>query len=71
MPWSYRYSTAEEWLALKQEPDWDDGGETEEASCPGLYADHDIKGEIVVGPEELQPQDIAISMRSKFYLNIR
>ncbi|XP_073964039.1 uncharacterized protein [Choristoneura fumiferana] len=63
LPWSYRYSTAEECLALKQEPEWDAGGESEAASWACLYADHDVKEEIVFGPELLQPQDIAISMQ--------
>lgn len=57
---AWAYSMAAERAPVKAEPEWGAA-----AAAEGLYAGHEIKDELVVGPEVVQPQDIAFSMQSK------
>ncbi|KAI8427168.1 hypothetical protein MSG28_014781 [Choristoneura fumiferana] len=55
-------ATAEcEPVMVKEEPDCGVCGVSEAAMAEGLYADHEVKGELVIGPELLQQQDIIYS----------
>ncbi|XP_073961670.1 uncharacterized protein [Choristoneura fumiferana] len=44
----------------KQEAPWE--GVTDAAKREGLYEEHEIQGEMVIGPEVLQPQDVAFAL---------
>ncbi|KAI8427200.1 hypothetical protein MSG28_014803 [Choristoneura fumiferana] len=48
---------------VKEEPEWGECGVSEAAVAEGLYADHEIKDEIVIGPETVQQQDVAFSLQ--------
>ncbi|KAI8433196.1 hypothetical protein MSG28_015288 [Choristoneura fumiferana] len=50
-------------VRVKKEQDWD--GVSEAAVSAGLYAGHEIKEEMVLGPEVLQPSDVAFMLRSQ------
>ncbi|XP_073963927.1 uncharacterized protein isoform X2 [Choristoneura fumiferana] len=55
-------ATAEcEPVMVKEEPDCGVCGVSEAAMAEGLYDDHEVKGELVIGPELLQQQDIIYS----------
>ncbi|XP_073964013.1 uncharacterized protein [Choristoneura fumiferana] len=58
-------STAEcEPVMVKEEPEWGECGVSEAALAEGLYAGHEIKYELVIGPELIEQQDIAFSMQN-------
>ncbi|XP_073964141.1 uncharacterized protein [Choristoneura fumiferana] len=58
---------------------WDSGVKVKEeawegvsaaAEREGLYADHEVKQELLVGPEVLQPQDVAFRLGPKFEVTV-
>ncbi|KAI8427245.1 hypothetical protein MSG28_014842 [Choristoneura fumiferana] len=61
--WTCSVTVKCEPVTVKEEPQ---GGEcgVSEAAVAGLYAGHEVKDEIVIGPETVQQQDVAFSMQS-------
>ncbi|KAI8427234.1 hypothetical protein MSG28_014832 [Choristoneura fumiferana] len=61
--WTYSATAECEPVTVKEEPE---GGEcgVSEAAVAGLYAGHEVKDEVVIGPETVQQQDVAFSMQS-------
>ncbi|XP_073963965.1 uncharacterized protein [Choristoneura fumiferana] len=58
-------ATAEcEPVMVKEEPDCGVCGVSEAAVAEGLYADHEIKDEIICGPELVQQQDVAFTIQN-------
>ncbi|XP_073964017.1 uncharacterized protein [Choristoneura fumiferana] len=58
-------ATAEcEPVMVKEEPEWGECGVSEAALAEGLYAGHEIKYELVIGPELIEQQDIACLMQN-------
>lgn len=48
---------------VKKEPDWDDASDT--VAIGSLYAGHKVKEEMVLGPEVLQPADVAFLLKNQ------
>ncbi|XP_073963961.1 uncharacterized protein isoform X5 [Choristoneura fumiferana] len=63
-PRAYSATAECEPVMVKEEPDCGVCGVSEAALAEGLYAGHEVKGEIVIGPELIEQQDIAFSMQS-------
>ncbi|XP_073964385.1 uncharacterized protein [Choristoneura fumiferana] len=61
--WTCSVTVKCEPVTVKEEPQ---GGEcgVSEAAVAGLYAGHEVKDEIVIGPETVQQQDVAFSMQN-------
>ncbi|XP_073963955.1 uncharacterized protein isoform X2 [Choristoneura fumiferana] len=68
--WTYSATAECEPVTVKEEPE---GGEcgVSEAAVAGLYAGHEVKDEVVIGPETVQQQDVAFSMQKNMEYTIR
>ncbi|KAI8427145.1 hypothetical protein MSG28_014766, partial [Choristoneura fumiferana] len=51
-------------VMVKVEPEWGECGVSEAALAEGLYATHEVKDELVIGPELIEQQDIAFSIQN-------
>lgn len=54
-------------VMVKEELDWGDCDVSEVAAVENLYADHEVKHEVVIGPELVQEQNVVHSTQSKLY----
>ncbi|XP_073963688.1 uncharacterized protein isoform X2 [Choristoneura fumiferana] len=65
--WTYSATAECEPVAVKEEPEGGECGVSEAAVAEGLYFGHEVKDEVVIGPETVQQQDVAFSMQNAFY----
>lgn len=54
-------------VMVKEELDWGDCTASEVAAAENLYADHEVKHELVIGLELVQEQNVVHSTQSKLY----
>ncbi|KAI8436521.1 hypothetical protein MSG28_010059, partial [Choristoneura fumiferana] len=64
--WTYSVTAECEPVAVKEEPEGGECGVSEAAVAEGLYAGHEVKDEVVIGPVTVQQQDVAFSMQNAF-----
>ncbi|KAI8427279.1 hypothetical protein MSG28_014871 [Choristoneura fumiferana] len=64
--WTYSATAECEPVAVKEEPEGGECGVSEAAVAEGLYFGHEVKNEVVIGPETVQQQDVAFSMQNAF-----
>ncbi|KAI8433450.1 hypothetical protein MSG28_015485 [Choristoneura fumiferana] len=62
--WTYSATAECEPVTVKEEPEGGECGVSEAAVAEGLYAGHEVKDEVVIGPELIQQQDVAFSMQN-------
>lgn len=65
--WACSVTVEYEPSLVKIEPEWEEGAVSEAAAAEGLYAGHEVKDELVIGPELVQERDIEFSMQCMPY----